>query len=233
MKKLLPLVLATLACAPALAHGPRWRDPAAPSVRVGLGMFQPEGRSGFWDSTFGVYSGSIENFDDFSAGVDLGWGLSRITSLQLSGEYFDSRVSQVDLDYVDDLGNDIVHDTELALAPLTVGIVIHPFGRHQAFAPYAGFGAGFYLWRYREAGDFVVFDDGAVDGIVADDYRTHGVDPGYYVSFGADAQIGPDVRLFAEARHHNADGQPNRAFAGSDVIDLSGTTYRAGLAWSF
>ena len=77
--KALPIALITLALAsPVFAGTPRHfkRGGGAQDynwgIGVRIGLFTPEGDSEFWDDTFDIFTGDIEDFEDTSLGFDVG-----------------------------------------------------------------------------------------------------------------------------------------------------------------
>ena len=72
---------------------------------------------------------------------------------QLTAYSADTRVTDVDFEFED--GGPIQHDIRLTIVPLEFNVHFLPLGRESAVIPYLGGGAGAYVWRYEEAGDFV------------------------------------------------------------------------------
>ncbi len=240
MRKTLQLTLITafslLLALPVLADGPR-HYPRGQSqaqrtqaiTRLRLGLFTPEGRSQFWDDTAIDFSGDPEGLEDLSWGVDFEWAIGPRASVTASTGIYDGSQPSSYLDFVDEFGDDIVHLSELKIAPVTLGLTLYPGGRDRSLNPYVGAGAGFYMWNYREVGDFI-FDDDTID---YDVFESDGVATGYYTMVGLDLKIAPTMSVFAEARWTFVEDEMADQFDGLGTIDLSGRELSFGLAWRF
>ncbi|UCF67293.1 MAG: outer membrane beta-barrel protein [Acidobacteriota bacterium] len=218
----------------ALAGGPRhYRRgghapaPASDAFRLGIGLYEPDANSDFWDATFFEFTGTASSFEDTSVGADFLLGRGQWGGVLFSLEHVDARADQ---GYREDPG--IVHETKLQITPLTVGFLFFPAGRRATFAPYLGAGAGFYWWRYTEVGDFIDFA-APLEPIVFDAFESDGVTLGYYLIAGLDVPIRREWSLFVEGRWHEADDELDEQFEGLGTLDLSGREIRAGFAWRF
>jgi hypothetical protein len=245
VKQGLTLALAFLlfaAAAPALAGTPRHyprggqapQPGLRPEFRIGIGIFEPDGDSRFWDGNSLEFTGGPSDLEDASVSAELLWPVGRLTSVHFSLGFFEGDTSQAYLDFIDESGRDIVHDSRLEIAPLTVGVMLRPFPGANRIAPYVGAGGGFYFWTYQEVGDFITFDSfGEPIEIVFADFETDSVALGYYLLAGIDVALGPTVSLYGEFRWQDADDDMDGDFSGLGEIDLSGRDARMGIAWKF
>lgn len=236
------LALAALAATPALAgsprHHPRHGGPGSfgdgPSIRLGLGLFTPDGDSEFWRGNEFEFTGDADDLDDAVLSAEFRLPVGRMTSVLLSASHYSGETLQAYRDFVDGAGFDIVHETRLSVTPLALGVVLHPVGRRDQIAPYVGAGAGFWFWNYEEVGDFIVFDNlGEPGEIVFEDLRADGMTTGWFALVGLDIPISRYASLYGEARWNQAEDDQDDDFSGLGDIDLSGRQLTAGLSWRF
>lgn len=242
MGKTIAVGVALLAlCAPALAGGPRHYGRASSraadyrmGARLHIGVFTPDGKSEFFDDTAQIFTGSADGFEDTSLTADLEWALSPTSVVVFSVGRFEGSQSQAYLDFVDEFGADIRHRSSLRISPMTVGLNYFLGGPSRSIRPFVGIGAGLYLWRYREVGDFIAFGPTpADDEVYVDALESDGTTVGYYLAAGIDFRISPMTSLFIESRWHEASDELADDFDGFGTLDLSGRDLSFGLAWRF
>ena len=217
-------------------HFPRGRRGYEPqtTARLHLGLMTPDGESEFWDDNAQIFTGSPDGLEDTSFTADLEWGLTRSSSVVFSAGSYTGSQRQAYLDFFDEFGAEIEHTSQLRVAPLTVGLNFYIGGRDGRIRPYVGMGAGFYWWRYREVGDFILFGDTAADDqIVFDAFESDGITAGYYLNAGLDLQVSPMTSIFVEGRWHDVDDELADDFDSLGTIDLSGRDLSFGIAWRF
>lgn len=237
----LTVLTVLVAASPVLAggprHYPRGRRPVTDTrmtAKLHVGLLTPDGDSEFFDENSQVFTGDPGDLEDTSFTGDLEWALSPNTGVVFSLGSFKGTQRQSYLDFTDEFGGEIEHQSSLRVAPMTIGLNFYLAGRDSRISPYVGAGAGFYWWRYREVGDFILFGDTAADDeIIFDDFESDGTTIGYYLSAGVDFRITPMTSLFVEGRWHDADDEMADDFDGFGTIDLSGRDVSFGLAWRF
>lgn len=217
-----------LAVTPAWAQQRRGFYERDGAFRVHLGAFQPEGDSEYWDGKEAEFTGGVDDLENISFGLDYLLPLNRHFSLQFSGAGYAAETTQSYRDFVDNFGDRIRHDTSLAIASATVGVVVHPFGSDAVVSPYIGAGAGSYFWSLEEEGDFIASNDDIFFATLQDE----GVAFGYYYLAGLEAPITRRMSIFGEARWDQADDELSDDFEDFGDIDLSGSTFRVGLSWN-
>ena len=216
-----------VASAPAWAQrGPYERDGA---FRVYLGTFQPEGDSEYWDDKFEDFTGDIDDFENVSFGGDYLFNLNRNLGLLFSGSYYEGDETQAYLDFVDNFGNDIRHDTTLSITSLTAGLHFSFLGPNAPVIPYAGVGGGLYLWRLEEDGDFI---ESGTNDIFNARLESEGEAFGYYWLVGLEVPITQGLSVFGQARWTQADDELDGDLDNLGDLDLSGREFMAGLSWS-
>lgn len=198
------------------------------AFRVHLGAFQPEGDSEYWNNKELDFTGGVDDLENVSFGLDYLLPLNRHFSLQFGGTGYAGETTQSYREFVDNFGDRIRHDTTLAIASATVGVVVHPFGSDAAVSPYIGAGGGSYFWSLEEEGDFIDRND----DIFFATLRDEGVAFGYYLLAGLEAPITRSLSIFGEARWDQADDELSDDFEDFGDIDLSGQTFRVGLSWN-
>lgn len=200
------------------------------AFRVHLGAFRPEGDSAYWDEKELDFSGGVDDLENVSFGIDYLLTLNRRLGLLFSGTGYSGDTTQSYLDFTDNFGGRIRHDTTLDIASATAGLVLHPLGSDAPVSPYFGVGGGAYFWNLQEEGDFIDF--GADNEIFFADLQDEGVTFGYYLQAGLEAPITPRLSLFAEGRWDQAEDELSDDFEGFGDIDLSGRSYRFGVSFN-
>jgi opacity protein-like surface antigen len=230
---IIALTMLLLAALPALAqrggHGNRRYYPEREGAfRIHLGAFQPEGDSEYWAQKERDFTGSVDDFENASFGIDYLLPLGNRLSLMFSGSVFEGDATNAYRDFEDNFGDRIFHDTTLGIASGTVGLLLHLTGPDTAIQPYLGAGGGGYAWELEESGDFI---DRNLD-IFSADLRSEGVGFGYYWLAGLEAPITPRLSIFAEGRWTRVDDDLSDDFEDFGKIDLSGREFAAGLSWN-
>ncbi|HET9229092.1 MAG TPA: outer membrane beta-barrel protein [Thermoanaerobaculia bacterium] len=215
-----------VASAPAWAQrGPYERDGA---FRLHIGTFQPEGDSEYWDDVFDEFTGDIDEMENLSIGGDYLFSLNRNFGLLFSGSYYEGDQTQNYIDFVDNFGDEIRHDTTLQIASFTAGVQFSFLGPDAPIIPYVGAGGGLYLWNLEEAGDFIDRNDDIFNATL----ESEGEAFGYYWQVGLEAPITHRMSVFGEARWTQVEDELDGDFEGFGDIDLSGREFLAGISWS-
>ena len=201
------------------------------AFRLHLGTFQPEGDSEYWDDKFADFTGEIDDFENVSFGADYLLSLNRNFGLLFSGNHYSGDQTQSYIDFVDNFGNDIRHDTTLEITSLTAGVQFSFLGPNAPVIPYVGAGGGLYLWTLQEDGDFIDFGPGD-DEIFNALLESEGEAFGYYWLVGLEAPITNRISVFGEARWTRADDELDGDLENQGDIDLSGREFVAGISWN-
>jgi len=239
------LLAALAASLPAWAGGPRHfprRGPVAgpadyeTTFGVRIGVFSPDGESNFFDENFDVFTGRADDYEDGSLAIDFAWRMRpQIDVLASLGTYEGSQTQGYRDAAVDPFLDGVLHDSELSITPLTIGLRARLGGEDAVIRPYLGAGAGFYWWRYREFGDFVEFDpvDPNNDQVITAAFESESVTLGFYVQAGFEIAVRPTWSIYVDGRWHQADDELGDDFEGFGDIDLSGREVSIGVAWHF
>ena len=204
----------------------------APSFRIQLGKFQPDGESSYWDGSAFDFDRQADDFEDSVLGLSYLRPLGSRLGLQISGFFYEGSEDLAYVRFEDQFGGDIVHTTELELAALTVGLIYNFTGPDAALVPYVGAGGGLYGWRLAEFGDFIDFDDPQLE-IFEDSFEDESEELGFYFTAGLEVPLADTFSIFAEARWDSAEANLAGDFRGLGKLDLSGRSYSAGLSFSF
>ncbi len=204
------------------------------SFRMRIGGFIPMGHSEFWDVTKQNFDISMSDFNGAMIGASYVVPLSNHVELGFNIDYYANTVRARDLNFVDQDGFPILHDTTLREIPLTVDFRFLPTGRYgtrgshgqykvRKPVPFLGAGIGANFWRYEEVGDFVDAS-GLVPQIFYGRYEDTGTAFEVHAMGGVDFPVGPKWDLFGEARYAWADATPGGAFTPlqQGKLDLSG-----------
>lgn len=230
---IIALTMLLLAALPALAQrgGRRYYPEREGAFRIHLGAFQPEGDSEYWIEKEEDFTGSVDDFENASFGVDYLLPLSGRLSLMFSGSVFEGDTTNAYRDFEDNFGDRIRHDTTLGIASGSIGLLLHLTGPDVAIQPYLGAGAGAHAWELEESGDFIDLDDPDLE-IFSADLRSEGVAFGYYWLAGLEAPITPRLSIFAEGRWTQVEDDLSDDLESLGKIDLGGREFAAGLSWN-
>lgn len=234
----LTMVGATLGSTATLAQGHQHGRAARGHVgennvlRFQLARVTPRGEGDYWNDKRFDFTGSPDDFEDLSFTLDYQRLVSNRISVMLSGGFYEGSENQAYLEFVDDLGADIVHRTTLERAAFSIGLLIHPFGRDAVVSPYVGGGVAAYLWRLEESGDFINFN---VDPplIITDTFQDEGDAFGHYWIVGLEVPLSWSWAAFAEARWHRVDQELGEDFVGFGELDLSSREIGVGVSVGF
>jgi hypothetical protein len=179
-----------------------------------------------------------KDFNSPAVAVDVGMAISPRVDVLVGFEYSSARTTSEYRDFVDNNRQPITQDTELREAGVNGGVrfALTPRGRRisslawipRRTTPYAGAGAGYLWYRFRQQGDFVdVFNPRRA--IFSDTLTSEGWTPSAHVFGGVDVRL--YRRLFAsvEGRYLWASARLERSFEGFDPIDLAGARFGAGI----
>lgn len=227
---LLALTLFLAAAVPASAQPRRgWRD-RDDAFRVHFGAFQPDGESEYWEDKARQFTGDADDFENLEVGADYWLGLSRRLSLAFSGTLFQGDATQSYLDFQDNFGDRIRHETTLDLASASLGLVFHFTGPDAVVNPYVGAGGGAWFWQLEEAGDFIDFGR-PTRPVFSATLESSGTAFGYYGLAGLAVPVTPRLSVFAEGRWTQVEDELEDDFEGFGDLDLSGRVFSAGLSW--
>jgi hypothetical protein len=210
---------------------------AQQSVNIFLGGFVPRTLDAravddviFNDSTFlstlrspaGI---NIREFNQVTFGGEWLVGIGPLFDAGLGLSFYQRTVPTFYTYLVNDVDNsNIRQDLKLRIVPFTATFRMYPFGRRAPIQPYFGGGAGVYMWRYSETGQFVIDDQGdisVVNHVGKGSETAPLVLGGLRVPMGYNGgAIGFEIR-WQDATASLPDGQ---GFAGSK-IDLGGVSY--------
>jgi opacity protein-like surface antigen len=231
------LTVAALALCSSLAeaqrHHPGYSSGySSGSLRLKIGMLEPDGESEFWDTQFQDFTGAVSDLDDIVLGVDYLWPLGRSTSLAFGVSFWEGETTQAYRDYTDSIGSSIRHTTTLQATDVTVALIYRFGHRDSTLAPYIGAGGGFVWWRLEETGDFIDFASSELP-IVFAHYQAEGTTSEVFAVAGLEMALTPSWSFLVEGRWRRADDELGDDYGGFGEIDLSGTELTAGFALRF
>jgi hypothetical protein len=233
MRVMIALVGLLVFTAPAFAQrrDGRYYPEREGAFRIHFGAFQPDGESDYWRAKEEDFTGSIDDFENVSFGLDYLLPLNNRMSLIFSGSVFEGDTTNAYRDFEDNFGDRIRHDTTLEIASGTIGLLFHLTAPDTAIQPYIGAGGGAYPWHIEENGDFIDFGSPVLD-IFNARLESEGVAFGYYGLIGLEAPITRSLSIFAEGRWTQVDDDLSDDLENLGTIDLSGREFAAGLSWS-
>jgi hypothetical protein len=174
----------------------------------------------------------IRQFNQATFGAEWLVGIGPLFDAGLGLSFYQRTVPTVDTDRVNSAdGSDITQDLKLRIVPFTATFRMYPFGRRAPIQPYFGGGAGIYMWRYSETGQFV----DAQGNIFVGNFVGHGSQTAPLVLAGLRFPFGYGKGAIGfEARWQDATANlpSDQGFAGSK-IDLGGISYLLTLNFKF
>ena len=221
-----------LAAAPAAAQGYGYRSAAENALRLRLGLFTPEGGSSYWEEKSRDFTGEPEDFEDISFGIEYQRDLTPMLRLLLGGTFFEGTQDQAYLDFEDERGRPIIHDTTLETASFDAGLRLDLAPPGLPIIPYVGGGGKLVSWTLTEDGDFIDFTTDPPE-IFTDFFEAEGTATGYFLLLGAEIPLGHSFSFFAEGRWHEVNDDLEDDFEGLGELDLSGRELAAGVSWRF
>lgn len=212
------------------------RDESRSAVGIHFGAFFPDGRdrrhaddvllANLRDSTpfDGVDDSLFFDVGDFRGFTFGGEYIYRFSPfLEAAGGigYYSRSVPSIYNDLVDANDNEIGQDLKLRIVPITATVRFLPLGDDSPIEPYVGGGVGFFLWKYREVGEFVDLD---TFDIFEGDFEASGTAVGPVVLGGVRFPVADTVSAGGELRWQRALGDTTPAESNllGDKIDLGG-----------
>jgi hypothetical protein len=211
------------------------------SVQFRIGGFLPDGGGTLWEENEEVFTLSSSDFDDVTVGVSFVKPISNNFEIGLNVDFYDSTELSSYIDYGDEFGYAIYHDTTLEMVPLTVDFRFLPSGRYRmrpggrkVLKPvlYLGGGAGVNFWQYEEIGDFIDFSLPELP-----------VFPGYFEDSGAafethilagvELPLSPTFNLLLEGRYSWSEETLSDDFEGLGELNMDGLWISVGGSWRF
>jgi hypothetical protein len=236
IRRCVPLLAVTFAVTlitaalPAAAQTSRPYNAFPNTIKLRAGIFQPNGDSQYWDQREFDFTGDEDDFEDTIFGVDYIHMFSERFGVLVSGSYWEGGNTAAFLDFEDDLGNDIEHDTTLEITSFDLGLVYHFLRRDAAVSPYVGGGIGFYGYDLEESGDFIDFSNFE---IFTGTFDASGSTVGGFFLAGLEVPLGEQFAIFGEARWDWASDELEDDFREFGDIDLSGGQLVGGIAFRF
>jgi len=214
---------------PADAQGYGYGSSYGPELKLRLGLFQPKDDSLFWETQFTDFTGDIEDFEDWSLGVDYLWRFSERSAFSFGFGYTGGGTTQAYRDWLDADGLEIRHQTDLERAELNAAWVLSFTPPRSRVSPYVGIGGGFVWWRLSEDGDFIDFSDEELP-VFTTSYSDSGVTTELFALAGVGVQLSEDLSFVLEARVVDAEAELAGDYDGFGNLDLSGTEISAGFS---
>jgi opacity protein-like surface antigen len=252
-KKAIIAALAILATAGALA---------ANTISFKMNYVIPKMKSDFWDIEFENMSFARSGFQNTSFGLSYDYFLTRELSLVISLDTYSKTKGAFYKDYVgytldrqdwafpNDYEGEFSphHSIYTSVTPIQISLKVLPLGRRVKIIPYAGLGAGLYLWSLRMQGDMIDFND---EYYYEDpDYGDIPVYPIYQVNaregenfgkiaFGYQAfgglmiPVANRLTLDVEFKASFAKGKMTQGFEGFEPLDLGNYQISLGINYWF
>jgi opacity protein-like surface antigen len=206
------------------------------------GGFFPTGSSDFWTTNEAAFTLDHSDFNGFIGSVGYTASITNYFEFDVNADFYAASSRSADRVFVDQNGDPILHDTRLAIFPVTAGFRVLPAGRYarrgaegqhyvRRPVPYLGAGIGMSYWAYEEEGDFVASDL----SIVYDRLKDTGLAFEKHAMLGIEFPVAPEWNLTFEIRQSWAEATPGGSFAAVNPgeLDLGGTSVLLGAAIRF
>ena len=207
---------------------------AAPSHAGGLdlraGAFFPRADSNLFADDSELYTVQKSDWRGFSGGAEYSFNLSEQFELGLHIDGYGRSINTEYRDFERPSGRPNTQTLKLTTAPVGFTLRFVPCGRHHA-TPYVGVGADVIYYEYEEFGDFIDFEDPALN-IISDDFVDQRAAGGFHAVAGLRLPINHDFAITAEGRYLWAKKDMGEDFRGNK-IDLSGPSAFIGVHISF
>jgi hypothetical protein len=197
------------------------------SINLKMGVFLPSLQSDLWEENIRNLAFNKSDLINIYEGVEFEYFPNRYTSLSLEIGTYHKTVYSEYTDYTYEDGSPIRQNISLRIMPIEANIKLYPLGRRNTISPYVGAGAGLYVWRYQQWGDFVIFPEAYIREEEFAETKTF--------SFGFNGRAGllirfhPRVALSLEGKYQYLRGQLSGYFEGFEKLDLGGITTTVGI----
>ena len=217
------------------------------------GGFFPAGSSDFWNEKEDHYTLDHSDLNGLAGGVGYIASINNYFEFDVNADFYAAASRASDSDFVDQNGAAILHDTRLAVFPLTAGFRVLPAGRFarrgaegkhyvRRPVPYIGAGIGMDYWQYEEEGDFVFPDPFSPLGVSVfyDRLKDTGLEFEKHAEIGIEFPVAPEWNITFEVRRSwdeatLGDVFPSAALTVNDPrrLDLGGVFVFAGASLRF
>ena len=217
------------------------------------GGYFPTGSSDFWDEKEDFYTLDHSDLNGLAGGVGYTATITNYFEFEVNADFYAASERSSDADFVDQNGDLILHDTRLAIFPVTVGFRVLPAGRFSRRGaegrhyvrrpvPYLGAGIGMDYCQYEEEGDFVFLDPLSPSGVSVfyDRHKDTGLEFEKHAELGIEFPVAPDWNITLEVRRSWAEATlgdvfPSAALTVNDPrrLDLGGVFVFVGASLRF
>jgi hypothetical protein len=223
------------------------------AINFRAGGFFPAGNSDFWDEKENDFTLDHSDLNGLAGSLGYTASMNNYFEFDVNADIYAASTRASDADFVDQNGDQILHDTRLSIVPITVGFRILPAGRFarrgaegQRYVrrpvPYLGAGVGMSYWQYEEEGDFVFLDPSSPSGVAVfyDRHKETGLEFEKHAQIGIEFPVAPDWNITLEVRRSWAEASlsdlfPSAALTFDDPrrLDLGGVFVFVGASLRF
>lgn len=217
-----------------------WYPLQTGSLSFRIGGFFPNGDSDIWEENIENFTFEMDDFNNFTLGMEYNWFLNRFVTLGFGFDYYSKRNSTEYRDFIGDDDLPIQQEIKLTVVPLTATVKFTPLGngspgyrgeRGSQLVPWIGGGIGVYSFEYEEIGEFIDFSDFSIFDA---EFLTHEATAlGFHIAGGLVIPIDLEWDIFGEARYALAKGDLGDDFLGFEPIDLGGFSFHFGASYRF
>jgi hypothetical protein len=253
MRRLLAVLALTTAVSATLTPSTAAPPNQSGAFNFRFGGFFPTGSSDFWEYQEANYTLDHSDFNGPTGGVGYTASINNYFEFDVNADFYYGSTRSADRFITDENQNSILHDTRLAIYPVTVGFRVLPAGRYgrrgpegrhyvRRPVPYIGGGIGGAYWQYEEEGDFAFLDAGSPTGLSVfyDRVQDSGLEFEKHVMLGIEFPVSPEWSLGFEVRHSWAETTVGSGFPSVALelqppqkLDLGGTSVLFGASLRF
>lgn len=204
----------------------------AESVSVKLGYYVPRAQSDLWEQNFENLTADRSDFRGFTLTVEADHFVGDHLNIGGGTGVYEKRVITRDREFEFTDGGTIRQELKLTVIPVEGYLKVFPAGRELPVIPYFGGGAGIYLWRYEESGDFVIYRS-TDPRLISGTYFTETISPAVHIRTGVSIPVGRNT-IDAEFKYVWAEGNLSSDFDPDfEPFDLGGMQVSAGFSFWF
>jgi hypothetical protein len=197
-----------------------------------LGAFFPDEESNLFIDDRVLYTVDKGDWSGFTGGIEYNAQVAPHIEVGIHVDGYGETLHTSYRGFTDDSGREIFQTLKLHIVPVGMTVRFIAGGHHSRIRPYIGIGGGLIYWEYEEFGDFIDFDDPAME-VIPDAFVSDGLTGGGHATAGLRVGLNHDFSLVAEGRYQFASkAEMEEDFRGNS-LDLNGWSATIGVHVQF
>jgi hypothetical protein len=204
----------------------------AGGLDVRLGAFFPNEESNLFVDDRILYTVDKGDWSSFTGGIEYNARVAPHIELGIHVDGYGETLHTSYRSFVDTDGREIFQTLKLQTVPAGMTLRFIAGGRHSRIQPYLGVGGGLIYYEYEEFGDFIDFDDPAMQ-VIPDAFISDGITGFGHATGGLRVRLNHDFSLVGEGRYQFASkAEMEEDFRGNS-LDLNGWSATIGVHVQF